>query len=171
MKRRILKCLILIFGFLLIVNPIFSQSKFEISAGLGGPEFFNLKAKYGQNLQVGICVGGFAGHGFFGSHEIFVQGSIAAEVSYHFSGKSKYTEQPPWYILGGLGYYDIPAVGSYGSYNVGFYPRIGRSLNFSKNIGMNLDVGAFLPLSMSSSYAIYKFRVLGSGSVGFFVRL
>lgn len=94
MKPNILKWLVLFLGFLLIVNPIFSQSKFELSAGIGGPEFFNGKAKYGQNLQVGICVGGFAGNGFFGSKEIFVQGSIAAEVSYHFSGKSKYTEQP-----------------------------------------------------------------------------
>lgn len=155
----------------MIMNPIFSQSKFELSTGLGVPEFINVKAKYGQNLQVGLCIGGYAGQGFFGSQKIFVQGSIAAEVAWHLLGKSEFSEKPPWYILCGLGFYDIPAVGSYGIYNVGMYPRLGRSISFSKRFGMNLDIGLFIPLSMHSSYSTYRFEGLGCGSVGFFVRL
>ena len=146
-------------------------SKFELSAGFGEPEFFNVKIKYGQNLQMGICIGGIIGHGLFGSDKITVQGSFAAEISYHFLGKSKYIEQSPWYLLGGLGYYHIPISGWYGLYDIGFYPRIGRTFNFSKKVGMNLDIGIFLPLSMAKNEGTYVFKVQPSGGLSLFVRL
>ena len=152
-------------------NQTATGSKFELSGGLGGPELLNVKIKYGQNLQMGICIGGYIGHGLFRSDEIIVQGSFAAEISYHFSGKSKYVEQAPWYILGGLGYYDIPISGLYGIYDIGFYPRIGRTFNFSKKAGMNLDIGIFLPLSEAQNEGTYVFKVLPSGSISLFLRL
>lgn len=119
---------------------------------------------------MGLCVGGYIGHGLFGSDDIVVQGSCAAELLYHFSGTSKYVEQAPWYILGGLGYYDIPISGLYGSYDIGFYPRIGRTISFSKRIGMNVDIGIFLPLSMTPEYDEYDFKILPSGSINLFVK-
>ena len=170
MKKNILKFMVLSFGLLIIKDPTYSQSKLELSGGLGEPEFFNVRIKYGQNLQVGICVGGYIGHGLFGSDEIVVDWSCAAEVLYHFSGKSKYVEQAPWYILGGLGYYDIPISDWYGSYNIGFYPRIGRTFSFSKKSGINLDVGTFLPLSMRPDYDTYDFKILPSGNISFLIR-
>jgi hypothetical protein len=170
MKPHIMKLLVLLFGLFFINVPTFSQSKFVLSAGIGEPEFFNVKIKYGQNLQFGICVGGYIGHGLWGSNKIIVQGSCAAEIEYHFLGKSKYVEQPPWYTLGGLGYYDIPISGLYGSYDIGFYPRIGRTFNLSKRSGINLDVGTFLPLSMRPDYNTYDFKILPSGNISFLIR-
>jgi hypothetical protein len=62
----------LLIALTLCVNQAFSQGKFELSAGLGMPEFYNIKARYGQNVQVGLCVGGYIGHGLFGSDDIVV---------------------------------------------------------------------------------------------------
>jgi hypothetical protein len=168
MKTFVTKFLFVLIG-LLIVNQISSQSKFEISAGIGAPEFYNLKIKYGHNLQAGICIGAYIGHGLVGSDKIIFQRSYAAEVSYHLFGKSKFIEQSPWYILAGLGYYDIPISDWYGGYDWGFYPRIGRTFNFSKRIGIKVDIGAFLPLSREYNYSL-SFIILPSGCINFFIR-
>lgn len=171
MKTSPILLRIILFTILILsVNQALSQSKFVLSGGLGEPEFYHLKIKYGQNFQVGLVIGGYVGHGLFGSDNIIFQGSYAAEIIYHFSGVSKYVEQVPWYILGGLGYYDIPISGWYGTYDIGFYPRIGRTLNFSKRIGIDVDLGIFLPLSASSGNP-YDFKVFPSGSIGLFIRL
>jgi hypothetical protein len=154
------------------INQVFSQSKFEISGGLGVPEYDNLKIRYGQNIQVGACVHFWYDKGG-GIFREYYSWSSALEILYHFAGKSKYVEQPTWYLLGGLGYYhndllfDVP----HEEYDIGFYPRIGRKLNFSKKIGINLDAGLFLPLSAREGYEPYKFRILPSGCISFFIRL
>jgi len=45
MKTYKLKWQVLLFGLLLSINPIYSQSKFEMSAGLGMPELINAGIK------------------------------------------------------------------------------------------------------------------------------
>jgi hypothetical protein len=152
---------------ILSVNQAFAQSKIEISGGFGYVEFFNGRFKYGQNIQMGACIG-FYPFKWYG--ENIVDWSCAAEVTCHFLGKSKYAEQPPWYVLGGLGYYHLPVVDHYEQYDIAFYPRIGRTLNFSKKSGMNLDIGLFLPLSKSPDYNSYEYKVLLSGGISFFIR-
>jgi hypothetical protein len=156
---------------ILSVTQAFPQGKFEISGGLGLPDFYNVKFKYGQNIQVGACLHywHYRSSGIFSAYNDW---SCAAEVTYHFSGKSKYVEQPTWYLLGGLGYYHIDYLidWPYDYCALSFYPRVGRTLNFSKRTGINMDLGLFVPLSASSGYP-YKFRILPSGSISFFIRL
>jgi hypothetical protein len=154
-------------GFFLCDNTVFSQGKFEISGGLGIPELFNARVKYGQNIQVGACLGFYTGN-WYGNN--YADWSVSGEITYHFSGISKYVEQPPWYLLCGLGYYHLPVVNLYEQYNIGLYPRIGRTFNFSEKIGANLDGGIFLPLSMTPDYGPYFFSVLFFGSISLFIR-
>ena len=158
---------ILLILLILPVNKVFSQSKFTLSGGLGMPELFNVRLKYGQKIQIGACIGLATGE-LFG--QTFVDWSLAAEVTYHFLGKSKYVQEAPWYILGGLGCYHLPILGDYEAYNAAFYPRIGRTINFSKRIGITGDFGVFLPLS-ANNYKTYNFKILPCGSISFFIRL
>ena len=167
MKAHTIKLQILFLGLLLNFSPIYSQNKYEMSAGIGVPELINARIKYGQNFQVGACFGFISGNMFGKS---YFDWSCAAEITYHFLGKSKLVDQPPWYVLAGLGYYNIPAVNRYGIYDIGFYPRLGRTLNFSKKSGLNLDIGLFLPISETSEYSTFDFHVLWSGNIGFFIR-
>lgn len=159
--------IILFAGLIFSCNPVHSQSKFELSGGIGLPELCNLKLRYGQNTQIGVSIGLYP-FKWFGDN--VVDWSCAAEISYHFSGKSKYVEQATWYILGGLAFHDLGMMNTYENYDIDIYPRIGRTLNFSKKSGINLDLGLFVPLSASRDNA-YKFRLLPSGSIGLFIRL
>jgi hypothetical protein len=163
---------ILLLVFVLSVNQVFSQSKFELSGGIGVPEYNNLKLKYGRNFQVGACAHFWydKGGGIFSEYYSW---SCSAEILYHFAGISKYVEQPTWYISGGLGYYHIDLLLDlpHEKYDIGFYPRIGRDINFSSKLGINLDIGLFLPLSAQKNYEPYDFRLLHSGSISLFIRL
>jgi hypothetical protein len=158
---------ILLIGLIFSANPTKSQGKLELSGGFGMPELINLKMKYGKNVQVGAGVGIYPFEWF---NETVVDWSINADITYHFGGKSKYTEQAPWFISGGLGFFDLGVINPYESYDISFNPRIGRTLNFSKRMGANLDFGLFLPLSASKGYS-YDFMLLPSGSFSFFIRL
>ena len=155
-------------GSILIGYQGFSQGKFELSGGVGIPELINMKINYGQDIQAGASVG-FLTIEWFG--ETVVDWTVSAEILYHFAGKSKFVEQPTWYISGELGYFDLGIIDPYEGYDIAFCPRIGRTINFSKTTGIKIDAGVFLPLSKSSSYSTYDFNVLFSGNIGFFVRL
>jgi hypothetical protein len=158
---------ILLIGLILSDNPIDAQGKLELSGGFGMPELFNLKMKYGKDVQIGASVGIYPFEWF---NETVVDWSCNAEITYHFSGKSKYVEQAPWFISGGFGFFDLGVIDPYESYDISFNPGIGRTLNFSKRMGVNLVIGLFLPLSAAKDYT-YDFRLLPSGSISIFIRL
>jgi hypothetical protein len=158
----------LFLGLLILTNSGFSQSKTEASLGFGWPELINTRIRYGQDIQVGVCVG-FIAFEFF--DELVVDWSCSAEVLHHFAGKSKYTEQEPWYLLGGLGYYHFPMFENYDQYDIGFYPRLGRTINFSPGAGLNLDVGILLPMSRSPDNETFDFMILPTGSISLTFRL
>ncbi len=168
--RNFVILFIIFAGFILPENPAFSQSKLELSGGLGAPEYIHTRIKYGQKVQLGICAGFIAGT--FYTHAFF-NGSISAEITWHFLGKSKFVDQTPWYILGGLGYYYLPMSAKYGEYDVGFFPRIGRTINFSKRTGINLDLGIFLPIAKANDSSMNElaYKILGSWSISYFIRL
>jgi len=149
---------ILLIGLVFSDNPIIAQSKFELSAGLGWPELLDIGVRYGNNFQVGVSQS-------FWSFKFI--GPTSAEVCYHFGGKSELTERPPWYLFGGLGC----LWGRDGDEtDVYFYPRIGRSLNFSERTGINCDIGAFFPLSKGAR-DFFDSPIYPSGSISFFIRL
>jgi hypothetical protein len=158
----------LFIGMLLIASSGFSQSKTEASLGFGWPELINARIRYGQDVQVGVCAGFFAFEFF---DELVVDWSCSAEILYHFAGKSKYNEQAPWYCLAGIGYYHFQLYENYDPYDVAFYPRLGRVINFPEIGGLYLDVGLFLPLSGAPGSDSFEFRLLPSGSIGLFIRL
>jgi len=158
---------ILLIGLILSDNPIKAQGKLELSGGFGMPELFNLKVKYGKVVQIGASAGIYPFEWF---NETVVDWSCNAEITYHFFGKSKYIEQAPWFVSGSLGFFDLGVIDPYESYDISFNPRIGRTLNFSKRLGVNLDFGLFLPLSAPEDYP-YDFMLLPSGSFSFFIRL
>jgi hypothetical protein len=169
--NSILSKVILFAGLILFCNQGFSQSKFEISGGLSVPEILNIKLKYGHNFKVGASVHYwyYSAGGIFSEYNDW---SCALEASYYFSMKSEDSEQPAWYLLGGLGYYHIDYLidWPYDNYGLCFYPRIGKVINFSGRTGINMDIGMFLPFTASSGNP-YKFKVLPSGSIGFFIRM
>jgi hypothetical protein len=158
---------ILVAGFILSNNKIYSQDKLELSGGVGMPDLLNLKIKYGQNIQVGASIGIYAFE-WFGNNVVDWAG--IAQITYHFSGKSKYVEQKTWYVSGGLGFFDLGVIDPYEQYDIGFIPGIGRTINFSKKIGINYSIGLFLPLSASKGSS-YDFKLLPSGNISFFIRL
>jgi hypothetical protein len=159
--------IILFAGLIFFNNQVFSQSKFEISGGFGWPDWTNLKIKYGKVLQIGVSQS-FQIESLYPDYKkkIYLE-TTAAEIYYHFGGKSRFTDQPPWYLFGGLGC----LWGHDGDENdIYFFPRLGRSINFSKKIGINLDAGIFLPLSKSLRDFL-DWTVYPSGSISFFIRL
>jgi len=144
------------------------QSRLELAGGYGVPGLFNLGIKYGQNVQVG-AYGGIYPFMWYGDR--VVDWSCGLDFIYHFTGKSKYVEQAPWYLLGSLAYHHLNVIDPYERYDISVCPRIGRTLNFSGKWGLNLDVGLFIPLSMTPDYDSYEFKFLPSGSLGLFIRL
>jgi len=159
MKAYLFKSFIILSGLFLFNDPLSSQSKYEISGGVGFPEAVNLKINYGKNIQMGASLGILP---FFG-----LVGPIV-EISYHFSGKSEFTDQPPWYILSGFQFVVIYDLCDNAYIDTGFfsvYPRIGRSFNFSKKTGINFDLGVILYPGNS------EIPVFPSGSISFFIRL
>lgn len=122
---------VVIFSLWLINNSIFSQGKLEVDIGAGYFEAVSLKIKYGSKFQFGVC------QGFFTGSPIWLTG---VEGYYHFSGESKYTEQPTFYAMAGLS--STLFSNSYGRFEKIFiYPRIGRAINFSERFGANIDIG------------------------------
>jgi hypothetical protein len=145
-----------------------AQGKHEVSFGFGVPEFANIRYKIGGKFQAGICAGIVPG--IFMPDGKVEDWMIAAEFYYHFQGERKPKELPVWYLSWGLGYYHVPWVNRYGSYDLGINPRIGRTINFSKKTGINLDLGFLLPVSAINDES-FEFMPLLSGNISFFVRL
>jgi len=149
----------------LTAGSLFSQGKFEVSAGIAWPEWTNLKVNYGRNFQIGVNIGLPTGNNSPYSANV---SPYAIEIYYHFGGHSRHTEQPPWYLFSNLAYYND-------EYQDGLYlcPRIGRSFNFSKRTGINLDAGLLLPLSeeLKGFFDLMILPPATSLSVSFFIRL
>ena len=149
MKAIHINIILLVAGIGLLSNPIYSQRKIEASVGFGIPELFNAGIKYGENLQFGVCAGFVRGRIF---NEQFTDWSVAAEIYYHFADQSIDVKQAPWYVLAGFGHYNLAVFNRYELFDFAFYPRIGRTCNFSKQTGMNLDVGFLIPVSKVAGY-------------------
>lgn len=157
---------------MLFGSEAYSQKKLEVGVGVGVPDYTNLKIRYGRDFQAGVSVHYwyYSAGGIFGSYSSW---SFAAEAYYHFAGKSKYTTQRPYYFMAGVGYYHIDYLidTPHEEYSSGFYPRIGRTFSFSEKMGINLDLGLFLPFTAHEDYKPYNFRLLPSGNISYFIRL
>lgn len=137
---------IFLFG---IGNQTFGQEKFNISGGLGFPDGLNIGARYQlkqDTLQIGISLGlgGFVT-------------SISGDVFWNFSGHSRLSARPPLYFKAGL---NILIPDSEYEWGPLFNLRLGRDINLSRKVGLNLEGGfafSVSALEMQPSFGIYFF--------------
>lgn len=112
-------------------SHLYSQSKVEADLGAGLFEGISLKLKYGSNFQIALCQG-YAQSSFW---------MTGIEGYYHFAGVSKHLEQRTFYVM--MGFSSTLFAGGYDSFEkIVSYSRLGKTFNFSKKSGLNIDVGA-----------------------------
>jgi hypothetical protein len=154
MKKALLLFLITIIAY----QYAHSQGRWEPSIGYTSYEGFTLKLKYGNNLQVAISQG-------FLNNTAMITG---VEGYWHFAGHQKIGNQKPFYTMIGFGA-TIFSKGYTAFEKTVFYPRIGRTFNFTNNFGMNIDIGLDFLYGLSGD--LYYLNVFPTASVQFFLRL
>jgi hypothetical protein len=122
--------LLILAGISLSGNSLLAQNLVEIAGGIGLPECINLKLKIGIKNQVGIAIG---------TENISNQGSVSYTLDFYHHFTRKDTSMSKWYWNGGLSLFK-PNEQYY--HNIYFiYGRVGRTISFSKNAGINIDIG------------------------------
>jgi hypothetical protein len=163
MKFRLCRLPIILIGLFFLDVPGYSQSKFELSGGAGFPELINFKICYGKNVKIALS------QSILPFYEPPLPlGPTSVEIYYHFAGKSKNIVEPSWYLMGGLGIFWPNEGGITDLHEIAFssYPRIGRTINFSKSSGINIDAGIFIPFFDLNGIIMYP-----SINVSLFFRL
>lgn len=117
-------------------NLLYGQEKVNISAGWGYPELLNVGARYQlEQVQIGVSVGSMPEK----DDKVI---SFSSDLFLHFGGFSNLSSRRPWYIRMVLNH--TRKENEY-MYQRALYlsPRIGREINISKRMGIQLDIGAF----------------------------
>jgi len=133
--------------------------KFDIAASYGFPETLCLKLRYGNNFQAGISQA-FDTHGL---------GASAMELYYRLGEKPRFSEQKPWYALLGAAIY-LFETDYKKEYSFLLYPRIGRTFEFSKYLGINADIGFGAPFGRKEASADPISPVILTGSINMYFR-
>jgi hypothetical protein len=164
MKPLLLRFRILFFLILLSNNLLFSQKKYEISAGLGYPDRINLRMKYGINTQAGISVGYWLFKDQWSHAHIL---TIGGDLYFHFPRKTT----NKWYLNPGYTYthwfqQDPDAE------NIMLSARVGRSLYFNNNMGINVDLGLTMYVYLNGDWVFQLKYIppLPSGSISYFIK-
>jgi len=123
--------LFILLCFLIFISHVSSQNKVEADMGVGLFEGISLKVKYGNNIQLALCQG-IAQKSFW---------MTGVEGYYHFAGLSKHLDQRTFYAMMGLSG-TLFASGYDNFEKIVWYTRLGKTFNFSKKSGLNLDAGA-----------------------------
>jgi hypothetical protein len=115
--------------------------RFELSAGIGTPEFIYFKVKYGRRFRAGMSLGILPNGWNFDR-----DGSTSLGIDfYQYFAKSKKTDQFSWYVNGGISKLfpgsTYPNMFQEVTENIIIFTRFGRSIYFSKSAGINLDLG------------------------------
>ena len=175
MKYCIVKQAILLFIILFSHSLLFSQGKFEISGGLGLPEYFNIKLKYGGTFQAGTGLG-------WHKDQYVNKFYISGDCYYHFA-KSKISDLKTWYINSGITYEPVNHSFDTREKSLFFYSRCGRSFNFTKHMGIKLDLGFMLGNVWTIRFGMgpgsagrvlsdtKEFYFYPAGSISYFIRL
>ncbi len=174
MKNSLARQLFFFFILLLFTSPLFSQGKFEVSGGLAFPEYLNIKLRYGGRFQVG------AGFGMYSNQDLNKK-FYSVDCYYHFA-KSKTSDLYSWYLNSGLTYEPTNYTFDSEEKSLFYFFRSGRSFNFSKHMGIKLDIGFTFGNEWSIVYgrgpAMYgrvlsdtkEFRFYPAGSFSYFFR-
>ena len=127
---------------LLIYNAqqVLGQEKVNVTTGFGLPELLNIGIKYQHNqTQIGLSIGSLP----LGSEENII--SISSDIYYHFGGFSELTNVRPWYGRIGVNYLRDETEYIIDKY-VFLNARVGRDINISKKIGIQIGMGALFQL-------------------------
>ncbi len=152
-------------------NQAFGQDKVNMSVGIGLPELLNIGVRYQlDQTQIGISFGSIPGNDII---------SISSDVYYHFGGFSELSNRRPWYGKVGLNYFRDETETIIDQY-IYLNLRVGRDINISEKIGIEIDAGAIFQLSRekirkkpSSGWLDFdlEFPVLPSVGIGVFYRI
>jgi hypothetical protein len=159
------RVLLVFFIFTLTVSSAFSRipgtkaARLGASLGYGYPEAICIKLKYGNNFQAGIMQ----------SFDTQGAGPTALEFYYRFGEKPRLLEQKPWYFMAGSAVY-LFNVNYKKQYSFLFYPRIGRSFDFSKYSGIRFDIGPGFPFGRDEENTSSISPVVLSGSLCLYLR-
>lgn len=181
MKSLLSKNIIALIGLSLLTNHLSSQSKFELSSGFSWPGLLNIKCKYGLNFQVGSSIGYLKIKDSYLTNEATITYlNYSFEIYDHVAGKSKFSDQPPWYINIGLGYnlintheYNISQDPLHISNDniISIFSKIGRTFNISKKIGFTADLGVFESFGFIEEVKTIPITILPAFGVSFFIRI
>jgi len=133
--------------------------RLEAAIGYGFPEATGIKFKYGNQFQAGLVQ----------SFDTRGPGPTGIELYYHIGKKPRLMDQSPWYFSGGFSGY-LFKVDYVKEYKYLVYPRAGRSFYFSRNAGINADIGPGFPLARNRNQGNPVSPVLFTGSLNIFIR-
>ena len=134
MKRKLIGRL-MILGVFSCCCQVFGQEKINVTAGIGFPELLNFGVRYQlSQAQIGVSYG----LKYFGWPEGLF--SISSDAYYHFGGKTKLSEIRPWYARAGLNYVRSETAALIEK-DLFLNLRVGRDLNVSKKVGVEIDAG------------------------------
>jgi hypothetical protein len=180
-KIGILSMQVILLWLLFSNNQLFSQNRVEISGGIGFPEYFNLKIKYGVKFQIGAGAGIFpkTQYGSFLKPHLSQVIPVSFDFYYHFS-RLKVTNKYKWYWNIGIIYLNVPYEKEKELY---YSSRIGRTIYLSELTGISIDLGfAFLENwrtelsdhrnTASESFVRHEFTPVPypSGCISYFVK-
>ena len=168
----------LLFQIFLIINilvgsiyQVSGQRKVNITTGFGIPDLFNVGVCYQlDQVQVGLSFGTMPNENTI---------SISGDVYYHYGGFSKLSDRRPWYFMIGVNYlrYETESIIDK---NLHLNTRIGRDLNISKHLGLDIGLGAIFQIrhhkitkKPSDSWFDFDFEfpVLPSFGIGLFYKI
>jgi hypothetical protein len=116
-------------------DSLYAQEKFNVSLGVGVPEFFYVGGRYQiRQTQLGL------GMGLINAPELSLI-SFTADAYYHFAGTSSLAQRKLWFARTGLFFIrddNEHAVNDLLYLNL----RLGRDINLTRKFGLAVDAGA-----------------------------
>jgi hypothetical protein len=168
-----LSCFLLIITFLFRSGgQIYGQKKVSLSSGFGIPELINVGIQYRiEQTQIGIGFGYFPPSSSSSDpYAILSWGtliSLSGDIYYHFGKLPKSSDliDHPWYVRLGFVYTREELIDK--ESNLFFLsPRIGRDINFSKRVGIGIDLGINLVHYLSDPSVPYFLSLFGLPGMG-----
>jgi len=140
-----------------------AQEKINLAAGIGFPELINVGVRFQarqDTRQIALSLG------FASGKEL----ALSGDVFFHFGGYSRFSERQPWYVRGGL---TVLYIGAEEEDLTELAPvfnlRLGRDINFSEKIGLNLDAG--IAVSPFVGLLYYENKFMPGFGFGLFYRI
>ena len=174
MKNRFIAYVVSIILFSLCFgDEVAEQDGINISGGFGFPEVLNvgLRIQSGQ-VQLGISIGSIPIEGEWPL-------SVSGDLYVHFGGQSEFSIQRLWYGRIGIDY--LRTESDYVlTKHLLLNLRLGKTVNISRKIGINADLGAVIQLTHEEIRKkppsgwfnfSFDFPILPSGGIGLFYRI